>query len=291
MARRRVIVGIGEALLAEYPDRDEPAGLAALVPAAAVLLGHEGIAISRLGQDRTADALISELRRRGVDVTHLQSDPDLATGRLVTRAPGETTLLDAHAAYDQLQWDFDLADVAQGADAVVFGARLRRSGQSRSAVDRFLDECKAALRVFDLTNAPEPPLERGHTLSGLRNADVAVVNERAISSLLPGAGAKPPQETMRELLRLGGLKLVLSAQEGHPPAAYTTESSCAGASPHRRDAHEASIVGYLHGMLSGWDMHASLDLAQRLSGHVLEHPGQPAPEDLLQRPREGGGHV
>ncbi|MHC4128850.1 MAG: hypothetical protein ACYSUA_11905, partial [Planctomycetota bacterium] len=143
MARKRVIVGIGEALLAEYPDREEPAGLAALVPIQAVLLGHEGIAISRLGQDRAADALLSGLRERGVDVSHLQSDPDLATGRLVIRALGGATLLDAHAAYDQLQWDFDLADIAQGADAVVFGALIMRSGQARSAVDRFLDECKA----------------------------------------------------------------------------------------------------------------------------------------------------
>jgi sugar/nucleoside kinase (ribokinase family) len=284
MARRRVIVGIGEALLAEYPDREEPAGLAALVPILAALLGHEGIAISRLGQDRTADALVSGLRERGVDVSHLQSDPDLATGRLVIRALGGATLLDAHAAHDQLQWDFDLADVAQGTDAVVFGALIRRNGQSRSAVDRFLDECKAAVRVFDLTNRPEPELNRGHTLSGLMHAEVAVVDDRAISSLLPGAGATPPPETVRELLRLGGLKLVLVAQEGHPPAAYTAESSCTGTSPHRRDAHEASIVGFLHGMLAGWDLQASLDLAERLAGHVLEHPGQPAPAELLQPP-------
>jgi fructokinase len=284
MARKRVIVGIGEALLAEYPDREEPAGLAALVPTQAVLLGHEGIAISRLGQDRAADGLLSGLRERGVDVSHMQSDPDLATGRLVFRALGGATLLDAHAAYDQLQWDFDLADVAQGADAVVFGALILRSGQARSAVERFLDECKAALRVFDLTNRPEPELNRGHTLSGLSHAEVAVVDDLAMQTLLPGAGDKPPQEAIPELLRLGNLQLALVAQEGRPLSAHTAEAACTGASPHHRDTHEASIVGFLHGVLAGWDMQASLDLAQRLAGHVTEHPGQPAPAELLQRP-------
>ena len=141
------------------------------------------------------------LRERGVDVSHLQSDPDLATGRLVIRALGGATLLDAHAAYDQLQWDFDLADIAQGADAVVFGALIMRSGQARSAVDRFLDECKAALRVFDLTNRPEPELSRGHTLSGLRHAEVAVVDDFAIQMLLPGAGDRPPQDAIPEILQ------------------------------------------------------------------------------------------
>jgi sugar/nucleoside kinase (ribokinase family) len=284
MARPRVIIGIGEAVLAEYPDREEPAGLAALVPIHAALLGHEGIAISRLGQDRTADALISALRERGVGVSHLQSDPDLATGRLVIRALGEPTLVDAHAAYDQLQWDFDLADVAQGADAVVFGALIRRSGQSRSAVDRFLDECKAALRVFDLTNRSGPQLNRGQALSGLRYAEAAVVDDFAINSLLPGGADRAPQDAARELLRLGDLKLLLVAQDGRPPAVHTVESSCTGTSPHRRDTHEALIVGFLHGVLSGWDIEASLDLAQRVAGHVQEHPGQPAPAELLQRP-------
>ncbi|MHC4140494.1 MAG: carbohydrate kinase family protein [Planctomycetota bacterium] len=284
MSRPRVIIGIGEAVLAEYPDREEPAGLAALVPIHAVLLGHEGIAISRLGQDRTADVLISALRERGVGVSHLQSDPDLATGRLVIRALGEPTLVDAHAAYDQLQWDFDLADVAQGADAVVFGALIRRSGQSRSAMDRFLDECKAALRVFDLTNRSGPELNRGQTLSGLRYAEAAVVDDCAINSLLPGGVDKAPQDAARELLRLGDLKLVLVAEKGRPQVVCTAESSCTGASPHRRDTHEALIVGFLHGVLGGWDIEASLDLAQRVAGHVQEHPGQPAPAKLLQRP-------
>lgn len=283
MARRRVIIGIGEAVLAEYPDREEPAGLAALVPIHAVLLGHEGVAISRLGQDRKADVLISALRQRGVGVSHMQSDPDLATGRLVIRALGEPTLVDAHAAYDRLQWDFDLADVAQGADAVVFGTLIRRSGQSRSAMDRFLDECKAALRVFDLTNRAEAEPDRGHTLSGLRHAEAAVVDDCAIRSLFPGAGDKP-QDAIRQLLRQGGLKLAIVAQEGHPPAVHTPDSSFTGASSYRRDTHEAFIVGFMHGVLAGWDIEASLDLAQRVAGHVGEHPGQPAPAELLQRP-------
>ncbi|MHC4218001.1 MAG: carbohydrate kinase family protein [Planctomycetota bacterium] len=284
MTRPRSIVAIGEALLAEHPDREDPAGLAALIPIQAVLAGHEGITISRLGQDRAADVLMNGLRERGVDVGHLQSDPDLATGRLVMRALGAATLLDAHAAYDQLQWDFDLADVAQGVDAVVYGAVIRRSGQARSAVDRFLDECKSALRVFDLTNRSGPDLNRSHAQSGLEYAEVAVVDEPAVEALLPGSGGKPLPEVVPELLRVGHLELALVAQDGRPPAAYTAKSSCTGAIEHHRDTHEASIVGFMHGILAGWDIEASLDLAQRMAGHAREHPGQPVPQALLQRP-------
>ena len=62
MARRRTIVGIGEALLAEHPDREEPAGLAPLVAINAILLGHRGLAISRLGQDDASVVLCCEWR-------------------------------------------------------------------------------------------------------------------------------------------------------------------------------------------------------------------------------------
>ncbi|MEE8155291.1 MAG: hypothetical protein V3T53_10105, partial [Phycisphaerales bacterium] len=75
MPRPRVIVAIGEALLAEFPDREEPAGLALLVPLYAKLLGHTGIAISRLGQDATAERLLALLQSQQIDASHLQSDP------------------------------------------------------------------------------------------------------------------------------------------------------------------------------------------------------------------------
>jgi sugar/nucleoside kinase (ribokinase family) len=266
MARRRTIVGIGEALLAEYPDREEPSGLAPLIALHAALAGHEGIAISRLGQDGPGETLVAALRERGVDVSHLQSDPDLATGRLVIKALGGATLVDAHAAY------------------VVYGAMIRRSGQARSAVDRFLDECRAAVRVFDLTNRSGDELDRGHVQTGLNYAQAAVVDEPAIHAILPGSRDKPLVESAPDLLRSAKLQLVLVAQEGRPLAAHAAQGSAVAAADHARDAHEASLVGFLHGLLAGWNLEASLEVAQRLAAHAREHPGQPAPDALLQRP-------
>jgi hypothetical protein len=86
-----------------------------------------------------------------------------------------------------------------------------------------------------------------------------------------------------QLLRLGDLQLVLVAQEGRPPTAHTADTSATGASDYRREGHEASIIGFLHGVLAGWDIEASLGLAQRLAGHAAEHPGLAVPEELLQR--------
>ncbi len=281
MARRRVIVGVGEALMREGDDREQPAGLGLLVPVHAVQLGHEGVAVSRIGQDPTGDVLVSRLQGLGVDVRHLQTDPDLATGRVLVNALG-TRRLDDHAAFDNLQWDLDLEDVAQRADAVVFGGLIRRSGQARSAVDRFLAECRTALRVFDLTGRAGTELNRSHAVSGLRYAEAIVVDDYALHQILPGASGKPPDEAARELARQAHLSLVLVAQEGRPVTAYANESAHGGDSEHRRDAHEATVVALLHGVLAGWDLAASVRCAERVARHVLDHPGEPPPPELLQ---------
>ena len=285
MARRRIIVGLGEALLAEFPDREEPGGLALLVAVHAVRLGHTGIAISRLSQDDTAAVLLARLREAGVDVSHLQSDPDLATGRLVVRTIGGVSRLDAHAAWDNLQWDFDLTDVAQQADAVVFGAVIRRSGQSRSAADRFLAECKQALRVFDLTRRPESGLSHDALTTGLKHAECAVIDDEALHLLLPGAAGSSPRDMVVGLLRQWKVDAALVAQEGTPLIAHTIESSCAGAAAHRPETHEVGVVGFVHGLLSGRTLEESVSLAERLSRHALEHPGDPPPPELLEVPR------
>ena len=281
MAKSRVIVGVGEAVLAETSDREVPAGLALLVPVHAVLLGHTGIAVSRLGQDPPAELLLSALRDHGVDVGHLQSDPDLATARARLGDNGGVVRLDPHAAFDNLQWDFDLQDVAQRTDAVVFGALARRSGQARSATDRFLDECSRAVRVFDITGCSGDGLDRGHVLSGLRHAGVVVVDDASLALIHPGAAEKPSREAANDLL-LQGLDVVLIAQEGRPLAATTTLTFCETTSAHEHRAHRASLVGFIHGTLAGWDLEASIQLAERVARHELEHPGQPPPPEWLE---------
>src|SRR5688572_16381877 len=85
MPRERVIVSIGEALLAERRGSVELGGLALNYAQAAAKAGFRGAAVSRIGQDESGDQLLRLARERGIDVEHVQSDPDLPTARLLTR--------------------------------------------------------------------------------------------------------------------------------------------------------------------------------------------------------------
>ena len=284
MARQRVIVGIGEALVRESPEGEDPAGLAVLVPIHAARLGHVGISISRIGQDAMANTVLERLRALEIDTSHLQTDPDLATGRLIIRSIGgkAVSTLPARAAFDNLQWDFDLADVAQVADAAVFGALATRGGQTRSVVNRFLSECKTAVRVCDLRNRAGDQLDREAVGSTLQDADAVIADRAALEALLPAACGKPPRDAALELIRAHGLTFVVTADANQPWIIHTTEHAWEDGQVHAPEVQEAAVVGLLHAILAGHDFPACLELASRVAGHALAHPSEPMPPELLE---------
>lgn len=288
MSRKRNIIGIGEALLAELPDHTEPTGLAALIAINAARLGHEGTAISRLGQDSAATELLGHLEAAHIDMSHLQSDPDLATGRLLVRPLGATVKrsLDARAAFDNLQWDFDLTDVAQEADAVVFGALAQRSSQTWSTIQRFLSECRAALRLMNLLNRADDELDRSVILSALSLSDAALLDGTALRAVLPTAHDTTDRDIATQLLRDANLVFLMLLDDEGKPTIHTTDAEVKGAQAIKLSTDgcvEAGIVGFLHGILAGWDFPQALDLAGRMAQHTAGKGQEPIPQQWLTR--------
>ena len=292
MGGQLTIVGLGEALLVEHPDRTEAAGLAAAVARASVRLGHCGIAISRVGQDRPADALLALLAESGVDTTHIQRDPDLPTGRVIVRPAGGRIerYLDERAAFDNLQSDFDLEDVAQQADAVVFGLLTRRGGQTRSQENRFLEACGVAVKLFDLTNRADGEIDRGPALSGLELADAALVDPVTLRALRHGPESSPWREAALRLLHDASLAFVITAEPAgnggedgsEERVTLHAQNEYHGAEiPATRLARGVFTVTLLAAIVRGRPHADGIDLAARVAAHVIAHPSDPMPEDWL----------
>lgn len=287
MPRSFNIIGVGETLLVERAEGREAAGLAARVALNAVRLGDTGVVVSRVGQDEAAGALLGLLAEAGVDTSHVQSDPDLPTGRVIERAIGAPVAryLDSPAAFDNLQADFDLDDVAQQADAVVFGLLTRRAGQTRAQENRFIEACAGAVKVMDVTNPP-PGADRGYALSGLELADGALVDRAAITLLDPGSGDRPLADAARDLQRRADLAFVLSvetgtANDGRSLTAYDGEGSAVATIPPGRTAEVAAIVGLLDRVLRGHGMQPAVEFAARIAAHAHASPRDPVPREWL----------
>lgn len=283
MTVRGAIVGIGEALLVSAGDRVYAGGLASDVALHAVRLGRPGIVVSRVGQDSNGESVRGALTGFGVETAYLQSDPDLPTGRLTVRAiAGSTTrTVDSWAAFDNLQWDFDLADLAQQTDVVFFGELVRRGGQSRTTIDRFLAECRHALKIYDLTNRGDKPLDRSLVTRTADECDGIVVDRDALGALAPGAGDQPVDTVASSLVKRYGLTFVVSI--GTDEWRIVSQDQVAGVKAIDPDFKYPALVALLHGALSGWDWSRSLIAARRYVEFVMKQPDQPPPDDFFER--------
>jgi sugar/nucleoside kinase (ribokinase family) len=286
-------VGIGEARLIERGDTIAPGGLAPLIAVWANRFGHVGIPISRLGQDDRAEMLMQSLRDQGVDVSHLQSDPDLPTARLVIRAIGGRQTgparaiggKDGRAAFDNLQWDFDLLDVAQEADAVVFGTAAQRGGLSGSVIRRFLSECTGALRLFDLTNRNGDEFDRAWAMNAMELTDIVIVDPPAISMLLrtsPGSD-EMLDELVARLRALTNVPIVVTVSEGSAPGLHVADGGAIATTTWGEDAHAAVLIAITHAQMRGDDVELTAKLIDRVVEHVREHPDEQIPDSVLQQ--------
>jgi sugar/nucleoside kinase (ribokinase family) len=278
MALELKIVGLGETVLVERPDGTEAAGLAALVAIHAVRLGHVGVVVSRIGQDNAATALTDLLVAARVDVSHVQLDPDLPTGRVVVSRNGESRprYVDATAAFDNLQADFDLEDVAQQADAVVYGLLTRRSGQTRSEENRFLESCGAAMKLFDLTNRENDSIDRRQAASGLELADAAIIDDVVWNALQPGHDA-PDRAAVVDLIRDAHLAFVLRAVPGGGVELHTDEAAVAMDVDPRSSSRTAMMLTVLTALLRGDPVQDAADAAQDAAAHADDEPSEDEP--------------
>src|SRR5262245_32431856 len=151
------IVGIGELLWDIYPDGRKVAGGAPFNFAFHChQLGHEGVIVSRVGDDDLGRELREEVKRRGMSDEFIQTDHEHQTGTVRV-----TIDLDGSPTYriaDDVAWDYigeganlRLADVVDTVrlEAVCFGSLALRRPTSATTVFAFLAGSKA-LRVFDV---------------------------------------------------------------------------------------------------------------------------------------------
>jgi sugar/nucleoside kinase (ribokinase family) len=216
----------------------------------------------------------------------VQSDPDLPTGRALVRGAGHSEQPQMHrpAAFDNLQWDFDLTDLAQQADVVVYGTAICDSGQTRSVILQFLGACPTALRMVDVTSRPRGALDRAQVGPLLDGADVALLDRAALAAVTPGPRDEPAAEAAQRLLRQRSLSLALLVEPRHDSLElaaldrgrrWSMEGACAP------EALTIASLGFLLGIASGGDVPSSLSFAHRVADFARQRPGEPVPEELV----------
>ncbi len=157
MGERFTVVGIGEALFDIFPESERlggaPLNMALCAHQLAQVRGGRGVLASRIGQDELGQRLRDELTARGLTTDYIQTDPDRSTGKVYVDFDIEgnpTYEIVQHVAWDVIQYDPDIEDLAQGCQAVCFGTLAQRNAQTRHTIYRFLDHTRRAPILFDV---------------------------------------------------------------------------------------------------------------------------------------------
>ena len=301
-----IFVGIGEVLFDVFEDGTETLGGAPLnfaihVHQLASRLGiGRGVIVSCINSDSRGYKIINSLRRRRMSTRYIGKDPGHPTGLVsVFMQNGEPGYqIEAGAAWDYMSYTPALRKLASQCSAVCFGSLAQRCNVSRSTIRGFLKNASPqAIRLYDVNL-------RQNTLTGeagyspeivdysCQAATIIKANESelfAIFDLLGIAcsadrtidGIRRRMEAL--LIRFpaqaivvtrGGEETLVLNRNGE---FYLTAPIPAEGTPHPVGAGDACSAGILFGMTLGWNIHSTMELANRMGADVAAHPSATPP--------------
>jgi fructokinase len=297
MSAAFTIVGLGEALFDIFSDRQVLGGatlnaaIHAHALAAALPRPGRGVVVSRVGQDEPGTRVLGELSQRGMTCEYIQSDPDHDTGKVyVSRDAdgGHAFDIATDVAWDKLQYDPDIEQLAQRCEAVTFGTLAQRDGQSRYTIQRFLDAAGRAVRLFDVNLRP-PHYDQRVLRRSMELATVVKLNEEelAVVTRLLGIAAGDADLSAHALLAAYRHLKLLAVTRGPRGTLLFVPTPGGEVSRHEQPpvnypaapgadtvgAGDACTAGLLVGLLLRWPLARTLTLANHTGAFVASQPG------------------
>lgn len=306
MGERFTVVGLGEALYDVFPTERRlggaPLNVAVAADQLAQVRGGRGVPVSRVGQDDLGEQALAELQERGISTDYIQTDPDRATGRVyvdfdIEGQPSYEIVRDV--AWDVIQFDPDLEDLAQRCEAVCFGTLAQRDAQSRNAIHRFLDTTRRATLLFDVNLRP-PFYDHGILLRSCERATVVKLNQQELVTVadLMGITETGPEAQIKAMIERFDLEAVVltrgvdGTQLHTPSAVYDGEPTSyeAATNADAVGAGDACSAGVLLGRVLRMSPQQIVNLANHCGAYVASQPGAtPAlPQAILDMV---GGHA
>lgn len=199
------ILLFGEILADVFPDRAVLGGAPFNVARHLAAFGQRPLVISRLGDDALGAQALGSMEDRGMDISGVQIDPELPTGRVKVHIENEGHRFEIlpRQAYDFI----DPASAAVAAEAaapalIYFGTLSQRHHTSRQALADVLQNTTAP-RFLDI-NLREPWYDEDTVRLSLQNAGIVKLNDEELRDLADmfKAGAGLAQAQGAELKRM-----------------------------------------------------------------------------------------
>lgn len=297
--------GIGEVLYDVFEDGTETLGGAPLNFAIhahqlATLFGlGEGTIVSCINSDRRGYQILDALHRLKMSTRYIDKDSSHPTGMVsVFMRNGEPGYqIEAGAAWDYIKDRPLLKELAGRCRAVCFGSLAQRSPVSRATIRAFLQNAPQAIRLYDVNL-------RRNTLTGeagyspeiiawsCQAATIIKANLEEFFEILSLLEISVPADRTLEGIRRG-MELLLAR---YPAQAIVVTRGAEGTLAMDRDgrfelttptasegpsypvgAGDACSAGIVFGISLGWDIHTTMELANRMGTDVASQQSATPP--------------
>lgn len=294
---KRYIVGLGEALFDCFEDHTNLGG----APLNATLVAHSlttgsklaGQMVSRIGNDDFGKQVQQTLQTRGLNTNTIQIDDTAPTGRVhVEMVDGEPEYdIVKEVAWDYIQWDDLLADLAKLAAGVTFGTLAQRNSTSRETIWKFLSEATDAVRFFDV-NLRQDFFSAEILKKSCQLASAIKLNKDELSVVTShlNLDSSSPAKSLLETYNLKAVVLTHGKQgtelitpEGSWKAPVPTFPQEEGSDP--VGAGDACGATCLVGLIQGWSPEKIVASANRVGAYVASRRGATPeinPTELLE---------
>ncbi|RLD09637.1 MAG: carbohydrate kinase [Chlamydiae bacterium] len=152
---KRTIVGIGEILWDMLPSGRQLGGAPMNFTYWAKRLGGDAFMVSSIGDDELGEEILSRLKSINLDVKFVQRNDDgYPTGTVDVEIDDNGKpdyIIHENAAWDFIEWNDKLKQLAGIADAVCFGALAQRGEESKETIGKFFEITrKDCIKIFDI---------------------------------------------------------------------------------------------------------------------------------------------
>ena len=157
--------------------------------------GLEAQVISRVGHDDLGAELRAFVESKGLSTRYVQRGETHLTGVVkanVSDSLEVTYQIVKPVAWDYIQYEAELGQLAETAEAFVFGSLAARHAPSRETLYRLLQQ--ATFKVFDVNLRP-PHYSRDVVDYLLNQADVVKLNHHELAEIMGWFGVSPDETT------------------------------------------------------------------------------------------------